>query len=151
MLHQHKFCVYRGKRKLKVLITCETVVLFCALTVFILLCINVFRKRGKKVYSRGVLERVGRVTVNKTFFFFSPEVSDSRDIKTKACFWRHLLRWRNAFPARDSLTAAFSLCRFFAFYCFKCYLASFSRYKTVFYPILCPLNMLNKTKLTQNG
>ena len=31
-----------------------------------------------------------------------------------------------------SLTAALSLCRFLAFYCFKCYLASFSRYKTVF-------------------
>ena len=26
-----------------------------------------------------------------------------------------------------SLSAAFSLCRFLAFYCFKCYLASFSR------------------------
>ena len=36
--------------------------------------------------------------------------------------WRHLLRWRNAFSARASgglsLTAAFSLRRFLAFYCF---------------------------------
>ena len=28
MLHQHKFCVYKGKRKLKLLITCEDFVLF---------------------------------------------------------------------------------------------------------------------------
>ena len=34
MLHQHKFCVYKGKRKLKLLITCENFVLF--------LCFNNF-------------------------------------------------------------------------------------------------------------
>ena len=28
MLHQHKFCVYKGQRKLKLLITCENFVLF---------------------------------------------------------------------------------------------------------------------------
>ena len=28
LLHQHKFCVYKGKRKLKLLITCEKIVLF---------------------------------------------------------------------------------------------------------------------------
>ena len=33
ILHQHKFCVYKGKRKLKLLI-CT----FCTLTVFIMLC-----------------------------------------------------------------------------------------------------------------
>ena len=68
--------------------------------------------------------------------------------------WRHLLRWPNAFSARDirrTITAAFSLRRCLALYCFKCYLASFSRYKTMFYQILCPLNTLNKTKLTRNG
>ena len=37
-----------------------------------------------------------------------------------------------------SLTAAFSLRRFLAFYCFKCYLASFSRYKTVLLPNIMP-------------
>ena len=50
-----------------------------------------------------------------------------------------------------SLTAVFSLRRVLAFHCFKCYLASNSRYKTVFYPILCRLNTLNKTKLARNG
>ena len=28
MLHQHKFCAYKGKRKLKLLITCGNFVLF---------------------------------------------------------------------------------------------------------------------------
>ena len=65
MVHQHKFCVYKGKRKLNLLIT------VCALTVFILLCRYFFRKCGKKGYSRGVLERVGWVTVNTTFVFFA--------------------------------------------------------------------------------
>ena len=38
-----------------------------------------------------------------------------------------------------SLTAAFSLRQFLAFYCFKCYLASLSRYKTTFLPnIMAP-------------
>ena len=68
MLHQHKFCVYNGKRKLKLLITCENFVLLCTLTVFILLCKYVLRKCGKLVYIRGLLERVGWVTVNTTFF-----------------------------------------------------------------------------------
>ena len=38
-----------------------------------------------------------------------------------------------------SLTVAFFLCRFLAFYCFKCCLGSFSRYKTVFSPSIIPL------------
>ena len=37
-----------------------------------------------------------------------------------------------------SLTAAFSLRRFLALYCFNCYLALFSRYKTVFLPNIMP-------------
>ena len=49
------------------------------------------------------------------------------------------------------LTVAFFLHRFFAFYCFKCYLGSFSRWKAVFSPNIIPLNMLNNTKLTRNG
>ena len=39
MLHQHTFCVYKGKRKLKLLITCENFVLFCILTVFIFILV----------------------------------------------------------------------------------------------------------------
>ena len=50
-----------------------------------------------------------------------------------------------------SLTVTFSLHQFLAFYCFKCYLASFSRYKTRFLPHIMPLNTLNKTKLTRTG
>ena len=60
----------------------------------------------------------------------------------------------NSSSARDvrriKPTAAFSLCRFLASYCFKIYLASFSRYKTRFLPNIMPLKPLNKTKLTQN-
>ena len=37
-----------------------------------------------------------------------------------------------------SLTATFSLRRFLAFHCFKCYLTSFSRYKTMFLPNSMP-------------
>ena len=47
MLHQHKFCVYKGKRMLKLLITCENCT-FCALTVSILFCKYCFRKCVKK-------------------------------------------------------------------------------------------------------
>ena len=39
---------------------------------------------------------------------------------------------------RLSLTAAFFLCQFLVFYCFKCYLGSFSRCKTVFSPNILP-------------
>ena len=38
MLHQHKFCVYKGKRKLKFRLLVNTLYTFCALFVFILLC-----------------------------------------------------------------------------------------------------------------
>ena len=51
MLHQHKFYVYKGKRKLKLLITCENFCTFCALTVFILLCKYFFRE-GRSGYSK---------------------------------------------------------------------------------------------------
>ena len=37
-----------------------------------------------------------------------------------------------------SQTAAFSLRQFLVFRCFKCYLATFSRYKTVFLPNIMP-------------
>ena len=44
----------------------------------------------------------------------------------------------HAMSGRLSLTAAFSLPRFLAFYCFKCYLALFSRYITPFLPNIMP-------------
>ena len=69
MLHQHKFCVYKGKRKLKYRLLANTLYTFCALFVFILLCKYFFRKCGKKsLQSEFFLERVGSVTVNTTFF-----------------------------------------------------------------------------------
>ena len=57
MLHQHKFCVYKGNRKLKLPIICENFVLF-ALYQFL------FYFGGR---AEGV-ERVDRVIVNTTFF-----------------------------------------------------------------------------------
>ena len=58
ILHQHKFYVYKGKRKLKLLSTCENFV-------------NIFLENvKKKVYSWEVLERVGRITANTFFFIF---------------------------------------------------------------------------------
>ena len=71
MLRQHRYCVYKVKRKLKLLITCEKLCTFFALIVFILLCKYFFLENveRKKVYCWGVLERVSRVTVNTTFFF----------------------------------------------------------------------------------
>ena len=60
---------------------------------------------------------------------------------TRENWWRHLLRWRKAFLHATSggllLTVAFFLCRFLAFYCIKCDLASFSRYKA-FLPHIMP-------------
>ena len=51
--------------------------------------------------------------------------------------WRHLLRWCNAFSARDvrwtTTDCSIFLDRFLAFHRFKCYLGSFSRYITVFF------------------
>ena len=54
MLHQHKCCVYNGKRKLELPITCENFVLFVLKSVFILLCKYIFLENvEKEVYSRG--------------------------------------------------------------------------------------------------
>ena len=54
MLHHHKCCVYKGKRKLKLLITYENFVLF-ALEVFILLfkLFFFFENVEKKVFTVG--------------------------------------------------------------------------------------------------
>ena len=65
MLHQHTFCVYKGKRNLKLLTTCEVFV--GALTVFILLCKYCFENM-EKLYSRGFRE--GRSGYSKHNFFF---------------------------------------------------------------------------------
>ena len=51
------------------------VVFFIVFSTFVLFCFLLKQffenvKKKKKVYGRGVLERVGRVTVNATFFFF---------------------------------------------------------------------------------
>ena len=70
MLHQHKFGVYKEKKNAKIAYYLWKLCTFCPFTVFILLCKFFFRKCGKKSYSRGVLERVCRVTVNSTFFLF---------------------------------------------------------------------------------
>ena len=67
MLHQHKFCVYKGKRKPKLQITCENFVLF-ALYQFLFCFVNILLEIVEKNYNRFFLERIGRVTVN-TFFF----------------------------------------------------------------------------------
>ena len=48
-------------------------VVFCTFGINVqLFCflLKQFFENVKKVYSRGVLERVGRVTINTTFFFF---------------------------------------------------------------------------------
>ena len=47
MLHQHKFCVYKGKRKLKLLITCENFVLL-ALQQFLFCFVNIFSENVEK-------------------------------------------------------------------------------------------------------
>ena len=55
MLRQHRYCVYKVKRKLKLLITCEKLCTFFALIVFILLCRYFFLENveRKKVYCLG--------------------------------------------------------------------------------------------------
>ena len=51
ILHEHKFCVYKGKRKLKLLITCENFVLF-AHQQFLFCCVNSFLENVEKINSR---------------------------------------------------------------------------------------------------
>ena len=69
-----------------------------------------------------------------------------RDRTADIAYCADLTLFLHATSGGLSQTAAFSLRRFLAFHCFKCYLASFYRYT-----ILCRLNTLNKTKLTRNG
>ena len=67
MLHRHKFCVYKGKRKLKLPITCENIVLF-ALYQFLFWFVNIVLENVEKSLQSGFLERVDRVTENTAFF-----------------------------------------------------------------------------------
>ena len=47
MLHQHKFCVNKGKRKLKLSITCENVLF--ALYQFLFCFVNIFLENVEKL------------------------------------------------------------------------------------------------------
>ena len=70
-----------------------------------------------------------------------------RDRPADVIYCADLMLFLHATSGGLSLTGAFSLRRCLAFHCFKCYLALCSGYKTLFYPISCRLNLLNKTKL----
>ena len=60
MLHQHKFCVYKGKRHLELPITCDTeLCTFCALSDYILLC-NYFLETNMEKSLQSVGFRAGR-------------------------------------------------------------------------------------------
>ena len=70
--------------------------------------------------------------------------------------WRHLLCWHNMFSARDirrSVTdcGIFFCANLLRFIALKAILGYFLGAQLCFHPILCPLNTLNKTKLTRNG
>ena len=95
MLHQHKFCVYKGKCLLKLLITCENFVFLCFNSFYFALQIFFLENAEKKVYSlkNGVLERVGRVTVNTTFFFHlmsHSQLDQTEETSVYSCL-KHLL------------------------------------------------------------
>ena len=62
--------VFIRKKKAKITNYLWKIRISCTLSVFILLCKYFLRKCRKKVYSQGFLERVCRITVNTTFFFF---------------------------------------------------------------------------------
>ena len=70
MLHQHTFCVYKDKRKLKLLITCENFVLF-VLYQFLFCFVNIFLENvEKKFTAAGEGFREGRLNNSKNNFFF---------------------------------------------------------------------------------
>ena len=71
-------------------------------------------------------------------------------------WWRHLLRWRNAFSARDIMRiitdcGIFFCADFLRFIALNAIWPHFLGTKQCSYPILCPLNTLSKTKLTRTG
>ena len=61
-----------------------------------------------------------------------------RDRTTDVTYCANVTLFLHATSGGLSLIAAFPLRRFIAFYCFKCYLASFSRYKTACLPNIMP-------------
>ena len=63
MLHQHKYCVYKGKRKLKLLITCEV-------TLYFLCFVNIFFLENWGVGGGGRRVREGWSGYSKHNFFF---------------------------------------------------------------------------------
>ena len=74
ILRQHRYCVYKVKRKLKLLITCEKLCTFFALIVVILLCKYFFFKNVEKksLLLGGFGE--GQSGYSKHNFFFSPDI-----------------------------------------------------------------------------
>ena len=60
------------------------------------------------------------------------------DGTTDVTYIADIMLFLHATSGELSLSAAFSLRRFLVFYCFKCYLASFSWYKIVFLPNIKP-------------
>ena len=52
MLHRHKFCVYKGKRKLKLTIACEAFVLF-VLYQFLFCFVTIFLEHKEKKFTVG--------------------------------------------------------------------------------------------------
>ena len=73
MLHQHKFCVYKGKRKLELPITCENFVLF-VLYQFLFCFVNNFLENvEKKFYT---VFRESWTGYSKHSFFFPPNNSN---------------------------------------------------------------------------
>ena len=70
ILHQHRFCTYKGNRKLKLLIASANSVFFMSDHQVLFCFVNVFGKCGKLFRICFFLERVGRVTVNTAILFF---------------------------------------------------------------------------------
>ena len=87
MPHTHRFCIYQGKRKLKLLIIVSAnFVLLMSKHRFLFCFSYIFWKiwKKKRFYSRRVLERVGPVLVNTACFFsayFSLSILDLRETK----------------------------------------------------------------------
>ena len=91
------------------------------------LCENrILMNAGLKVLPKGLRCNIlSKITVRRLTF---------RDQTTDITYCADLTLFLHARSGGLSLTVAFSLRQFLAFHCFKCYLASFGRYKTVFIP-----------------
>ena len=98
---------------------------------------GIFMNSGLEVLPKGLrCSILSKITVRMLTF---------RDRTADVIYCADVTLFLRATSGGLSQTSAFSLRRFLAFYCFKYYLASFSRYKTAFYPILFRLNTPNKT------